>query len=848
MKYQSLISKMTLEEKASMLSGKDFWQSKDIKRLGIPSMFLSDGPHGIRKQAAAADHLGLNASIPATCYPTAATMANSWNDELAEKMATFLGEEAVSEKVNVLLGPGTNMKRNPLCGRNFEYFSEDPFLAGKMASSYVRGIQSNGISACVKHYAGNNQEERRLVSDSVIDERTLREIYCTAFEMAVKEGGVKTIMSAYNRINGVHVNENKHLMVDILRNDWGYKGVVVTDWGGNNIRVEGLKCGNELEMPTTCGETNKEVVDAIKNGELDEKVLDENIDRLLTLIFDTEEVYKKERKAFDVDAHHEMAEKCAEESIVLLQNNNKILPIQESKKVAVIGDFAKVPRYQGAGSSVVNPTKLDSPLESMGFKIQKNPKNPLPNDKDKVVGIGENEYGFEFIGFEKGFERYGKKNDGLIKKACKLAEKAEVVFLYIGLDEATEAEGLDRENMKLPQNQIDLINELNKTGKTIIAVLACGAAVEMDWADKVDAIVHSYLGGQAGARAVLNVICGKVNPSGKLSESYPYHYEDCPSATHFPGHELSVEYREGMFIGYRYFDTANVAVRYPFGFGMSYTTFEYSDIKATDKEVTFKIKNTGNVDGKEVAQIYVGLKDSKIFRPKKELKGFKKVFVKAGETVDVKISLDDKAFRYFNVKTDKWEIEGGNYTIFVGASSLDIKLTAEVAVQGTTDVVPYDAKQLPSYFEGKTADVSVEEFETLLGHKVPNPHFNFYKKNRMILGYNDTFAQLRYSKRWIGRFAYGALNLAHKFMIATGNRAGANVIIMGVYHQPFRGLSRMSGGMISWGQLDGILMMVNGHFFKGLGKFMKEGKIKKKAFKAAKQAEQAEEEKLSKGE
>lgn len=811
MKYESLIKKMTLEEKASLMSGKDFWTTADIERLGIPSMFLADGPHGIRKQAVASDHLGLNESLPATCFPTSATIANSWNPELGEEIGKYLGKEAVAQRVNVLLGPGTNIKRNPLSGRNFEYFSEDPYLSGVMASSYIKGIQSKGISACVKHFAANNQEYRRMVIDTIVDERTLREIYLVPFEMAVKMGKTKTLMSSYNLINGEYSNENTHIMSDILRKEWGYKGVVVTDWGGGNNRVSGLIAGNELEMPTTDGETDLEIIEAVRNGKLDEKILDEAVNRLLTLIFETNEAFKEDNQPIDVESHHEMALKAAEESIVLLRNDNALLPLKSSDKIAIIGDFAHRPRYQGAGSSIVNPTKLDDTISLI------------------------NEYNINYLGFAQGYKRYSNKvSKKLVKQAITLANKADIILLYIGLDEFSEIEGLDRSHMKIPQNQIHLLNELKKTGKKIVVILSCGSPVEMNWVEEVDAIVHSYLSGQAGAKAVLNVLTGKVNPAGKLSETYPLVYEDVPSSRYFPGQEVTVEYREGLYIGYRYFDTINLPVRYPFGYGLSYTTFAYSNLQVTDKEVRFDLKNTGNYDGAEVAQLYIGKKDSQIFRPKKELKGFKKVFLKVGEQKTISIPFDEYSFRYFNPVTNKWEVEGGKYEIYIAASCIDVKLTGTIDVEGTTEVIPYNKEELPSYFSGKVTDVSLDEFERLVGRKVPNPHFEFYKRKRMVITHNTTIAQLRYSKRWVGRLFSGSILFAYKFLKFIGKRKSANTLMMGMYHQPMRGLSRMSGGIISWGQLNGLIMMFNGKFFKGLCHFFKEGRKKRKRKKLAK--------------
>ena len=820
-KHQDLIDQLTLKEKASLISGKDFWQTVNIDRVGIPSAFLSDGPHGVRRQAAAADHLGLNASIPATSYPTAATMANSWDPELGEELGKRLGQEAAVQKVNVLLGPGLNMKRSPLCGRNFEYFSEDPYLAGKMAAGYVRGIQSNGISACVKHFACNNQEENRMTLDSVVDERTFREIYLTAFEIAVKEGKTKSIMSSYNLINGTYANENEHLLVDILRNEWGYKGLVVTDWGGNNDGVASLKCGNQLEMPGT-PDRPEEVLKAIENGELEESVLDDAIDKLLEIVFDTmENGVKKAPEKFDVEEHHNAAQRFAEESAVLLKNDG-VLPLASDKKVAFIGDFMYLPRYQGAGSSIVNPTKLDKTIDL------------LPNA------------GFDFVGAAKGFNRYGKKKNKLRKEAIELAKKADVVVMYLGLDEVTEAEGLDRSNLHIEKNQLDLINDIKALGKEIVVVLSCGSAVEMPFVDDVSAILHCYLNGQAGAQAALNILSGKVNPSGKLSETIPVALEDVASSDNFPSHTRTIEYREAYGIGYRYFDISKTPVRFPFGFGLSYTKFDYKNLVVDEKGVSFEITNIGKVDGKEIAQLYVGLKDSNVIRPLKELKGFTKVFLKAGETKKVNIAFDDKTFRYFNTKTNKWEVEKGVYDIYVGASIDDIRLRSTIAQEGTTNEVPYLKIDLPHYFSGELRNIPDEEFENLLGHPIPEGKLPFYKKNRMVIDYNTTFRELRYSKRWIGRLIGKAIPWFTRVLRKMGNRVLANTLIMGVVHQPMRGMSRFSNGGLRMSQLDGLIMMFNGHFWKGLHHFNKEGRKYKKIAKAEKKAQKEAEKQQAK--
>ncbi|MGN0815034.1 MAG: beta-glucosidase [Candidatus Coproplasma sp.] len=819
MDRKEIIGNMTLRQKADFLTGKDFWQTREYPELGITSMFLSDGPHGLRKQAAAADHLGLNPSIPSTCFPTAATMANSWNTELGEEMGKALGEEAASLNVNVLLGPGINVKRNPRCGRNFEYFSEDPYLAGKMAAAYIRGIQANGTAACVKHFACNNQEERRMVSDSVVDERTLRELYLTAFEIAVKEGGTKALMSSYNRINGTFADENTYLM-DVLRGEWGYDGVVVSDWAGCNNKVASTKAGSDLEMPA-CRYGADDIVEAVENGTLDISAVDKSVERLLELMESTSAGKKGE--PFNKYEHNALARRCAEESIVLLKNDG-VLPLDNSVRVAIVGDFAYNPRYQGAGSSIVNPTILSRFTEIVNPPKNKTYSQSVGTAKNVPIAVVENivedvsEYSLNIIGYEQGYERYGKPSEKLEKNALALTEKAEAVLFFAGLDEVSEAEGLDRENTQINENQINLYKKIKATGKKVIIMLTCGSSVDLTWADDADAIVYACLSGQACADAMLNVVTGKINPSGKLAESFPVKYSDCSSASRFPGHEMTVEYREGLYVGYRYYDTAKIKVAYPFGYGLSYTTFGYSDLKLTDEGATFKITNTGAVDGAEVAQLYVGKPDGKIFRPDKELKGFKKVFLKAGESVEAEISFDDKTFRYFNVFTKKWEVEGGDYVISVGASSQDIRLSGSVSRQGTTDILPYDKDKLPSYFSGKVADVGDEEFAALLGRPIPPSGYKFYKKNRMVIGENSTVADLRYSKRWVGRLFSAAIRFAIWFSRATGNRTQANTLVQGMLHQPVRGLAKYSG--MSRRQMEALIMIFNGHFFKGAIKFI----------------------------
>ncbi len=801
MKHADIIKQMTLEEKCYLFSGKDFWQTRSIERLGVPNMTLSDGPHGIRKQAGEGDQLGLNPSLPATCFPTAASIANSWDPALGEEIGRRLGEEAASQGVGVVLGPGLNVKRSPLCGRNFEYFSEDPYLAGKMAASYIRGIQENGVSACPKHFACNSQELRRMASDSVLDERTLREIYLTGFEIAVKEGHAKSIMSSYNRINGVYANENEHLLQEILRDEWGFDGFVVSDWGGSNDHVEGVRAGSHLEMPTTGGDSDLELVEAVKSGRLSEELLDQRVDELLDVILAvTKSVQPLEGKPFDINEHHAMAAKASEQSVVLLKNEGGILPLKKGAKVAVIGEFAQKARYQGAGSSVVNPTRLDNAMDVI------------------------KPFGLDVAGFEPGYPRSGAGDPAMCSRAAELAKQADVVLLYIGLDEISEAEGLDRSHMKLAQSQVDLIEAVSAANPNVVAVMSAGSAVEMPWLDKCKALVHGYLCGQAGAGSVLKVITGQVNPSGKLAESYPVRYEDVSSAPYFPAKERTAEYREGLFVGYRYFETANVPVLFPFGFGLSYTSFEYSDLKVSGKEATFTLKNSGKMDGAEVAQLYVSKPDGDVFRPVKELKGFAKVFLKAGESKTVTIPLDDKAFRYFNVDTNKFEIEGGQWTIMIGASVADIKLSGAVSVRGTGAKSPYDKEKFAKYFSGDIKDISDGEFEALLGRPIPDGHWSG------TLEMNDALCQMYYAKGALGRFAYKILT---HFINKSIEKGQPNLNLLFNYNMPFRAIAKMTGGICTMEMAEGILTIVNGHFFKGLGAviggFARSGKKRKAA-------------------
>lgn len=784
MKHEEMIKKMTLEEKAAFLSGKGEWQTWDFERLGIPSMYCSDGPHGIRKQAGAGDHLGLNPSLPATCFPTAATMANSWDPALGEEIGRALGEEARVQDVHVVLGPGLNIKRSPLCGRNFEYFSEDLYLAGKMAAGYVRGIQSKGRYACPKHFAVNSQELRRMAMNAVVDERTLREIYLTGFEIAVKEGGAKALMTSYNQVNGTYSNENTHLLKDILREEWGYEGIVITDWGGSNDHVKGVAAGSDLEMPTPGMDSARQIVKAVQENRIPEEAVDACVDRLLDAVLTLTGRQEEKPSEFDKEAHHALAKKAAAQSAVLLKNQEDILPLKPGTHVALIGDFAFEPRYQGAGSSMVNTIKLDKMSELIGG------------------------YDLTLVGMARGYKRDGEVDTVLEKEAVDLAQSVDVVLYCFGLDELSESEGVDRTHMRIPQNQITLLEAMARVNENIVGILSAGAVVEMPWHTSLKALLHGYLYGQAGAGAMLDIITGKVNPSGRLNETYPVRYEDTPAFKYFPSEERNSEYREALYVGYRYYDTAKVRVLYPFGFGLSYTEFQYRDLTVNPEGAEFTLTNTGNRDGAEVAQLYIGMKDGKVFRPAKELKGFQKVFLKAGESRRVHIPFDDKTFRYWNVRTDQWETEGGTYTIMIGASCLDIRLRTVTEIEGTTDTYPYYTNRMPSYYSGLIGQVEDQEFQELLGYPIPSGKWNG------DLTVNDAICQMYYAKSPAARFVYKKLTQMKKKSEDAGK---PDLNILFIYNMPFRAIAKMTGGMVSMEMVEGIVTMVNGHLFRGLG-------------------------------
>ncbi len=775
---KEILAQMTLEEKAAMCDGADFWHLKGMEKYGFPSIMVCDGPHGLRKKDYSKKGDSLSNSVPAISYPTAATTAASWDPELLYEMGVALGKKCLKEEVGVLLGPGINMKRSPLCGRNFEYFSEDPVLAGELAASFIQGVQSMGVGTSLKHFCANSQETRRMTCDSVVDERALREIYLTAFEIAVKKGKPWTVMNSYNKINGFHGSENKHTQVEILRDEWGYDGVVVSDWGAVNDRVLGLKNGNDLEMPSSSGSGAKKIVDAVRSGALDEAVLNERAENVLNLIKKAVNGAQANYQYNDAD-DQPFARKVAAQSMVLLKNNG-ILPLKKSGKIAVIGELARTPRYQGAGSSHINPTQLDNALE----ELQK-------------VGFA--------VEFAQGYElkkSKAKKNADHLAAAVELAKKCETAVVFVGLTDEYEAEGYDRTHMDLPESHNRLVEEILKVNKNVVVVLAGGSPVALPWNDGVSALLNSYLGGQAGAGAVADILSGAVNPCGKLPETYPMCYNCTPAKNNFPGNPASVEYRESVYIGYRYYEKIGRQVRYPFGFGLSYTTFEYSDIKLdktamndTDTlAVSFKVKNTGDVPGYEIAQLYVADKESTIYRPEKELKGFKKVWLNPGEQKEITINLSKRAFAFYNVNINDWCVESGEFDILVGASSADIRLSATVNVTAPEADIPDYSAVAPLYYTGEVQNMPADQFVAVLGRELPPTD---YDKNRK-LSIQDTFESCSHTKN--GKRFYKLLTT----VIPAGF---AQAIAL---QTPFRDFISMSGGVMSEDMANGLVMWLAG--------------------------------------
>ena len=774
---------LTLLQAAALLSGASAWDSRAIPAANVPSFVMSDGPHGVRRQLGDADHLGIAQAEKATCFPTASALAATWNPELARDMGEALGLEACSLGVDVLLGPGLNIKRSPLCGRNFEYFSEDPILAGTMAAGLVDGIQSTGTAACPKHFAVNSQELRRMASDSIVDERTMREIYLTGFEIVCRTARPRAIMSSYNLVNGTYAHENKRLLTDILRTEWGFDGMVVSDWGGSNSAVAAARAGGSLEMPAPGLVGARQIVAAVEAGQLDASDVYARAQEVLTVAAAAAGLPAP--TPYDLDGHHALATRIAAEAITLLRNENDLLPLSAGTSVALIGDLADTPRFQGSGSSQVNPTRVESPRELL-----------------EAGGVASR--GLVCAGYASGYERHGGTSDALIAEAVALAARADVALVYVGLDELAESEGLDRPHMRLPEGQDRLVEAVVAANPRTVVVLTGGASVEMPWASSVPALVNGYLTGQGGAGAMLDVLSGAVNPSGRLAETYARSYEDHPTAAWYPAAGPLSYYREGPFVGYRYFTSAGIDVAFPFGYGLSYSSFEYSDLSVDEEGATLTVTNTCSRDGAEVVQLYVSAPGG-VFDPARELKGFAKVEVAAGASVSVTIPFDRYTFRHWETLRGAWEREAGTWTIHVGRNVVDTPLSATLEVDGTTPS-PIDPA-LGHYLSADVAHVTNGEFAVLLGRTIPTAH------PADDLSAADPLSEMTRAKTWLARVAGRGLHALKAKADATGT---PNLSILFVLNMPFRATAKMSNGAASPDMVDAILDAVNGHPLRGL--------------------------------
>lgn len=795
MDIEKIIKQMTLEDKIALCSGASFWETKKYEQYGIPSLFMCDGPHGLRKQERenGADMLGVNESRPATCFPAEVTIAGGWDLRLTETIGTAVGEEAREQGVGLVLGPGANLKRNPLCGRNFEYFSEDPYLAGKLAAGFIRGVEGQGVGSSLKHFAVNSQEKSRFNSDSILDGRTLRELYLTAFEIAVKEGKPSTVMCAYPKLNGVHCSDHKELLTDILREEWGFEGTVVTDWGAMNDRVEGFRAGCDLNMPGGSSYMEKEVLRAVKEGTLPESSVDASVRRVLKLAFRAEKTLQ-EKGECDYDSHHALARRAAEQGAVLLKNERGILPLMENAKIAVIGAMAKKMRYQGAGSSHINPMKVSQPLDFLPGAV-----------------------------YAPGCDDRGDTTETMISEAVKAAENAEAAVVFAGLPDRYESEGFDRENMKMPEGHLRMIEAVAEANPNIIVVLLCGCAVECPWADQVKAVLYMGLPGQAGGEAIANLLYGRVSPCGRLAESWPLTYEDVPSSEIF-GRYKDALYQEGIYAGYRYYDKAGVKVRWPFGYGLSYTDFTYSDLVISEKaennvgndwngvcDVSITVTNTGNRPGAEVVQLYITPPEGKsgvrcsLHRPVRELKGFQKVFLQPGESTKVSFVLEERSFAIWQ---EGWKVPEGSYSIGIGG------LSAVVEKRGGSVSVP--DWQAGSWYENCQGKPSQKEWETVMGKA--------YGAMRPVRGQftmDNTVEEMK-EDSFIMKIMYKAVEatVAKGF----GGRADYEnpefrMLMASSAGSPLRSM-QISGGM-KGGLMQGLLDMANGHFLRGIKRIIK---------------------------
>ena len=774
MDIEKILQQMTLEDKIALCSGENFWETKKYEKYGIPSLFMCDGPLGLRKQENVADMLGVNESRKATCFPAEVTTAGSWDPELLTAIGSAIGQEAREQCVGLVLGPGVNLKRNPLCGRNFEYFSEDPYLAGKLAAGFIRGTEAQGIGTSLKHFAVNSQEKSRFTSDSVLDDRTLRELYLTALEIAVKEGHPSTLMCAYPKLNGVHCSDNKALLTDILRTKWGFSGLVVTDWGAMNDRIEGFRAGCDLNMPGGSDYMEKEVLQAVKDGTLPERCIDDSARRVLKLVFQAAETLCK-KAVCDYEAHHALAKRAAAEGAVLLKNEDGILPLKKDAKIAVIGAMAKSIRYQGSGSSHINPTKLSQPLDFLPDAL-----------------------------YAPGCDDRGDTTESLLAEAEKAAQQAEIAVIFAGLPDRYESEGFDRADMKMPEGQLRMIDAVTAANPNTVVVLLSGSPVECPWADEVKAVLYMGLPGQAGGEAVADLLCGRANPSGKLAESWPLSYADVPSSEIY-GKTDDALYEEGLYVGYRYYEKSGVAVRWRFGYGLSYTEFSYSDLTVNGDTVSVTVRNTGKRAGAEVVQLYIRAPQDGLHRPLRELKGFQKVFLQSGESRTVTFPLTDRSFAVWQ---DGWKIPAGKYTVCIGG------LTASIEKSGET--LPIPAWQGGSWYERCTGKPNQTDWEAMLGRTYTPP---MLKKGSFTMD-NTVLEMKDYSLIMKIMFEAVEATIAKGF---GGKKDYENpefrMLMNSSAGSPLRSM-QISGGM-KGGVLPGMLEMANGHFFRGLWRMIR---------------------------
>lgn len=797
MKHQTIVARMTLEEKVAFCSGASWWMTKEFPHLGIPAIRMTDGPHGLRNLVAKNDTFDAEKSYPATCFPTASLTACSWDRSLLREMGQALGDEALAAGISIILGPGVNIQRNPLCGRNFEYFSEDPTLAGELATSWIEGVQSRGVGVSLKHFAGNSQEDLRMTSDSLIDERALREIYLPAFEKAVKTAKPATVMCAYNKLNGTYCSDNQVLLGDILRDEWGFDGVVVTDWGAMNDRVKAFKAGLELEMPGGLSFYDSDVVSAVKKGMLAEQTLDECVGRLLDLVLAANQRLQP-GSTFDEGANHQLARKIAAESGVLLKNQDQLLPLKNGQRIAVIGALAEHSRYQGTGSSRVNPTRLSSALD--GFKEQ----------------------GLNFV-YYPGYELVGKNKVELADEAVVGAAGCDVAVIFAGLTEDYESEGYDRSNMQIPDSHNALIHRVTAVQPNTVVVLAGGAPVEIPWLDEVKAVLTMLLAGQAGGLAIVDLLTGRVNPSGKLALSYPLHYADVPSASFYGKGGGLVEYRESIYVGYRFYDKAGKDVLFPFGHGLSYTSFEYTDLilstsdlaPGDDLTVSLRVKNTGSRAGAEIVQVYVSDLTAGRFRPVRELRDFAKVHLEAGEEKKLTFCLNQRAFACYSPADGAWVVPDAEYHLSIGASSRDIRLRQDLHVRGVHH--GFDPSSIPVWYGNPVGQVTRADFEVVLGKKIDEP----VPARKGQFSMASTLDQMQSSI--IVRMVLRSLEKRVAVILdhPPRNDPRLRMMVEGIKTTPLKSLIALSKGAMPVSLARGIVEAANGKIFRGLWLILK---------------------------